>query len=215
MFPSRCSWVLLIKAGELLWGYYCGGRDRLSPVCPASQRDCFEKLQMKSKQKAPDDRTYSLVSKCTKSFCTHSKESEVCPVWSYRGCLFFRSCKDFAFSLSIFGVKPAVGGSSASTMGECELCWAAVVDSQQTRQNAPSFLTPQSEPDNSPKPGRKTQRVLCLELLCSAAKLIYWEAGRWKAIAVRDLEIFGPVCFLVCMWDSHLGFHGGPRLPLF
>lgn len=197
LFSSRCSWVLLIKSGKLVLGC-CGGRDRLSPVCPVSQKGFFEKLQIKSKQKALDDRTYSLVSKCTKS-CTHSETTEVYPVWSYRDYLFFRSCKDFAFSLNIRGMKPADGDSSASTVEECELCWAAGITSQQISQNTPSFLTPQREPDNSPKPGKKKGWVLCLELLCSVAKLRCWEAGRWKAVAVRDLEIFGPVWFLVCM----------------
>lgn len=42
-----------------------------------------------------------------------TQRKQVCPVCSYRGCLFFRSCKDFAFSLNICGVKPAVGDSSA------------------------------------------------------------------------------------------------------
>lgn len=42
-----------------------------------------------------------------------TQRKQVCPVCSYRGCLFLRSCKDFAFSLNICGVKPAVGDSSA------------------------------------------------------------------------------------------------------
>lgn len=145
--------MLLIRAGKLVLGCCCGGRDRLPSVCPASQKGFIEKLQIKNKQKAPDDRMYSLASKCTKSFCTLSKKTEICPLWSYRGCLFFRSCKDFAFSLNIHGVNPAAGDSNASTMEECELCWAAGIAFQQISQNTPTVCTPQSEPDNSPKPG--------------------------------------------------------------
>lgn len=80
-----------------------------------------------SKQKAPDDRTYSLVSECAKSFCTHSKKTWVCPICSYRGWLFFGSCKDFAFSLNVSGVKPAVGDGSGPITEEHELLWAAVI----------------------------------------------------------------------------------------
>lgn len=113
-------------AGLLLWK----GRKRLSPatqVMPFLTKGFFEKLQIRSKQKAPDDRKYSLVSKCAKSFCTHSKKSWAYPVCSYRGWLFFGSCKDFAISLNVSVVKPTVGESSVPTADVCELRWAAVI----------------------------------------------------------------------------------------
>lgn len=61
-------------AGSLLWK---GGK-RLSPATlgmPFLTKGFFKKLQIKSKQKAPDDRKYSLVSKCAKSFTQRDHES--------------------------------------------------------------------------------------------------------------------------------------------
>lgn len=128
---------------------------------------------------------------------TQRKQKSVLPGATGPVC-FSEAGKIFAFSLNICGVKPADGDSSTSTMEECELCWQQRLLPSTPARMLPSFLTPQSEPDNSPKPGRKRCWVLCLELLCSVAKLRYWEVGRWKAVAVRDLEIFRPVWFLVC-----------------
>lgn len=130
-FPSWCSWVSLITAGELLWRCYCGreGKDchpgyvllhqgDMSPRPVSMLGGCFfEKLQIK---KAPDHRTYSLVSKHAESFCSHSKKMQVCPV--YRCWLFFRSCKDFASGLNTSDAKLAVGDRDTPTSGEHEVC---------------------------------------------------------------------------------------------
>lgn len=176
------------RGGELLQGCYCGGRDRLSPVCPVSHRGFFEKSQVKSRQKAPDDRMYGLVSKCTKSFCTHSEKTEVC-LSGATGAVCFSEAVKVCF-------LPEHSWPEACCWWQQSFhnrrAWALLGSSdspQHTSQNVPSFLTPHSDPDSSPKPGRRKWWILCLELLCSVAKPRSWEVGRWKAVAVRGLEI--------------------------
>lgn len=197
------------------------GGTRLSPATQGmsflTKGFFFEKLQIKSKQKVPDDRTYSPVSKCAKSFCTHSKKTWVCPVCSYRGWLFFGSCKHFAFSLNVSDAKPAVGHSGAPTTEECELRWAAVIcfSADQRGKSLDWNCTLSSPPvaHNSPKPGRKemvSPMPWAFVQCCQIQMLKGWEMGSSNGNRLRGLW----TCLVPCVHVGFtcLGFHGGPKL---